>query len=367
MAEEPEEVEEHEGLQMSFLDHLDELRKRLVQSVIAIAIAFSIGFGFSDRIYNFLAVPVKTEAKKARIARETKLLGSDTRIALTQNLKEGDLLQYTFTLDSVIENPKSPTQVETIKIPVGTTIPAKIITKDGKLTAVLAQNWILGKTVIPQDRELAQVLGEAAALPGFDVRDDLVITKVGGAFTLYMTVAMYTAVALAIPFLLYQLWAFIAPGLYQHEKKYVIPVLTMGTLLFIIGATFAYKIAFPAACNFLLGWQDGFQTLLNAEDYLDLILIMMLGLGVAFQIPTISFILGRIGLITPKMLLRWWRHAVVLIVILAAIITPTPDPTNLMIFTVPMWALYFLSVGIVWMFGKPRKSDEEVGELATNE
>ncbi len=367
MAEEPEEVEEHEGLQMSFLDHLDELRKRLVQSVIAIAIAFSIGFGFSDRIYNFLAVPVKTEAKKARIARETKLLGSDTRTALTQNLKEGDLLQYTFTLDSVIENPKSPTQVETIKIPVGTTIPAKIITKDGKLTAVLAQNWILGKTVIPQDRELAQVLGEAAALPGFDVRDDLVITKVGGAFTLYMTVAMYTAVALAIPFLLYQLWAFVAPGLYQHEKKYVIPVLTMGTLLFIIGATFAYKIAFPAACNFLLGWQDGFQTLLNAEDYLDLILIMMLGLGVAFQIPTISFILGRIGLITPKMLLRWWRHAVVLIVILAAIITPTPDPTNLMIFTVPMWALYFLSVGIVWMFGKPRKSDEEVGELATNE
>jgi sec-independent protein translocase protein TatC len=358
MAEEPEEIEEHEGLQMSFLDHLDELRKRLIQSVLAIAIAFAVGFGFADRIYEFLAVPVKTEAKKYRIARETKLMGQDTRAALTQNLKEGEMLQYTFAIDSVIDK---------VKVPAGTSIQAKIINKDGKLVAALAQNWILGKTVIPKDRELIEVLGEAAVLPGFDVRDELVITRVGGAFTLTMTVALYTAIALAIPFLLYQIWAFVSPGLYQHEKKYVIPVLTMGTLLFIIGATFAYKIAFPAACNFLLGWQEGFQSLLNAEDYLDLILIMMLGFGIAFQIPTLSFILGRVGLITPKMLLRWWRHAVVLIVIIAAIITPTPDPTNLMIFTVPMWALYFLSVGIVWMFGKPRKSDEEVGELATNE
>jgi sec-independent protein translocase protein TatC len=365
MAEEPEETEDHEGLQMSFLDHLDELRKRLVQSVIAIALAFAIGFYFSDRIYNFLAVPVKTEARKARLAREAKLLGLDTpdavaqkRDALTKDLKEGETLQYTFAMDSVIDNNK---------IPAGTTIPARIINKDGQLTAVLAQNWILGKIIIKQDRELAEVLGQAAPLPGFDVRDDLVITKVGGAFTLYMTVALYTAIALAIPFLLYQLWAFVAPGLYQHEKKYVIPVLTMGTLLFIVGATFAYKIAFPAACNFLLSWQEGFQSLLNAEDYLDLILIMMLGLGLVFQIPTVSFILGRIGLITPKLLLRWWRHAVVIIVIIAAIITPTPDATTLMIFAVPMWALYFLSVGIVWMFGKPRKSDEEVGELATNE
>ncbi len=358
MTDEIEDKEEHEGLQMSFLDHLDELRKRLIQSAIAIAIAFAIGFGFSDRIYEFLAVPVKTEARKARLSREAKLLGPDTREALTQNLKEGGTVQYTFAMDSVIEN---------VKVPAGTSIQAKIVNQNGKLTALLAQTWVLGKTVIAQDRELVEVLGEASALPGFDVRDDLVITKVGGAFTLYMTVALYTAIALAVPFLLYQIWAFVSPGLYQHEKKYMFPVLTMGSLLFIAGATFAYKIAFPAACNFLLGWQEGFQSLLNAEDYLDLILIMMLGLGVVFQIPTLSFILGRLGLITPKLLLRWWRHAVVLIVIIAAIITPTPDAQTLMIFAVPMWALYFLSIGIVWLFGKPRKSDEEVRELATNE
>lgn len=358
MADEIDETESHEGLQMSFLDHLDELRKRLIQSALAIAIAFAVGFGFSDRIYNFLAVPVKAEARKARLAREAKLMGPDTRAALTQNLKEGETLQYTFAMDSMIEN---------VKVPAGTTIPAKIINKDGKLTAVLATNWLLGKTVLPAGKVVTEVLGEATALPGFDMRDELVLTKVAGGFTLYMQVALYAAIALAIPFLIYQIWAFVAPGLYQHEKKYVFPVIGMGSILFIIGAVFAYKIAFPLACSFLLGWQEGFQTLLNAEEYLDLILFLMLGLGLVFQIPTISFILGRVGLITPKMLIRWWRHAIVVIVIVAAIATPTPDAYNLMVVAIPMWLLYFLSILIVWLFGKPRRTDEEVGDLATNE
>jgi sec-independent protein translocase protein TatC len=123
---------------------------------------------------------------------------------------------------------------------------------------------------------------------------------------------------------------------------------------------FAYKIAFPMACSFLLSWQDGFQTLLNAEEYLDLILFLMLGLGFAFQIPTISFILGRIGLITPKFLLRYWRHAVIIIFVVAAIATPTPDMNNLMIVAIPMCLLYLLSIVIVWLFGKKRRSDQEV-------
>jgi sec-independent protein translocase protein TatC len=128
-------------LRMSFLEHLDELRKRLIYCAIAVGIAFFVGFGFSEQIYDFLSIPVKVEAKKARLAREEKLLGPDTRRALTQNLKEGDTLQYTFALDAVIEN---------VKVPAGTTIPVRIVNKNGKITAVMASNWILGKTVIPQ-------------------------------------------------------------------------------------------------------------------------------------------------------------------------------------------------------------------------
>jgi sec-independent protein translocase protein TatC len=338
-------------LKMSFLEHLDELRKRLIYCGIAVGIAFFVGFAFSGQIYEFLSIPVKVEAKKARLAREEKLLGPDTRRVLTQNLKEGDTLQYTFALDAVIEN---------VKVPAGTTIPVRIVNKSGKITAVMALNWILGKTVIPQGREIIEVLGEAAVLPGFDIRDELVLTKVSGGFTLRMQVAIYAAIALAVPFLLYQILAFVSPGLYQHEKKYIFPVIGMGSILFILGAVFAYKIAFPMACSFLLGWQEGFQTLLNAEEYLDLILFLMLGLGFVFQIPTVSFILGRIGLLTPQFLLRYWRHAIVSIVIVAAIATPTPDAYNLMVVAIPMCLLYLLSIAIVWLFGKKRRSDLEV-------
>ena len=112
----------------------------------------------------------------------------------------------------------------------------------------------------------------------------------------------------------------------------------------------------------MLEWQTdgGFRTLLDAEDYFNLIIMIMLGLGIVFQIPTLAFLLGRIGLITPRMMLKVWRHAIVIIAIIAAIATPTPDWFNMMVFMLPMLGLYFLSVGIVWLFGKPRRTDAEV-------
>ena len=353
MAEEPEEQEE--GLQMSFLDHLDELRKRLIYSAIGVSVAFALCFALSDRIFNFLAVPVKAEARKARLAREAKLLGKNTREEFVKTLNDGDIVRYTCVLDSYFAGSK---------VPAGTTINVKINKKNDRFVASLAEPWILGKTAIAADTEVPEVLGEAAMPPGFDTRDELVINRVAGGFSLYMQVAMYAAIAFAIPFLLYQIWAFVAPGLYHHEKKYIFPVMFAGTILFVIGAAFAYLIAFPSACNFLLGWQEGFQTLLTAEDYLDLILLMMLGFGAVFQIPTITFILGRIGLVTASGLLRYWRHAIVVILIIAAVVTPTPDPVNMMIMATPMLVLYFLSVGVVWLFGKPRKTDEEVAFAA---
>jgi sec-independent protein translocase protein TatC len=135
----------------------------------------------------------------------------------------------------------------------------------------------------------------------------------------------------------------------------------MSTFFFVAGVSFAYTIAFPAVCDYMLGlaMKGGFRTLLDAEDYLDLIIMIMLGLGVVFQIPTISFILGRIGLLTARMMIKSWRYAIVGIAILAAVLTPTPDAFNMMMFALPMLALYFLSILIVWLFGKPRQSDRE--------
>lgn len=350
-----------EGLQMSFLDHLDELRVRIIHSVVGIAICFALCFLFAKQIYDFLEVPVKQQLRKARIEEHKKnaaKLEAEKKLgAQLTELKEGEVLNYTFTQETALGG---------LRIQQGTTIPVKAVLLDGHLTLVLERRWAVGNAVIPEGKPIMAIVkeGESANIYGED--DKLVLRGVTSAFMLYMQVALYTGIALAIPFLLYQLWAFISPGLYQHEKKYITPVLTMAAVFFALGASFAYKIAFPAACEYLLAWQTdgGFRTLLDAEDYFNLIIMIMLGLGLVFQIPTIAFLLGRIGLVTPGMMLRVWRQAIVAIAIIAAVLTPTPDYFNMLIFMAPMLGLYFLSIGIVWAFGKPRRTDAEAAEDA---
>ncbi len=343
------EHEEQEGLQMSFLDHLDELRQRLIRCVIAIAVAFSLCFAFSDRIFNFLAVPVKREMCNAQRARQAAYGQSNI-----DSLKDGEIVQYSFA---------QQTAVNGVPIPPGTTIRAKVATKAGKKALILADTWSVGKNTIAAETPISEIVNDSS-LVGCG---ELILLGVASGFTLYMRVALYIGIGLAIPFLLYQIWAFISPGLYKHEKRYAVPVLTMTGIFFIAGAAFAYYVAFPAACNYLLGLQSsgGFQTMPDAEQYFDLIILIMIGLGIVFQIPTLAFLLGRIGLVTPKMMLKAWRYAVVIIAIVSAVLTPTADAFNMIVFAAPMLVLYFLSVGIVWFFGKQRRTDEEVTALAT--
>jgi len=340
-------LEEQDGLQMSFLDHLDELRSRLIYSVAAIAIAFAICFYFSDRIYNFLAGPVKVQLQKA----SRKQKGASGQINFNQ-LNEGEVVDYSFPQETVING---------ARIAIGSTVPVKKITKDNEPRLVLARPLIVGGQPIAPDTSINDILkqGESRIIYD-DVTDRLIVSSLTSPFMIYIQVALYAAIAFAIPFLLYQVWAFISPGLYKHEKGYVVPVLVMSTVFFALGATFAYKIAFPTACDFLLGWaaEGGFSTLLNAEEYLNLIIMIMLGLGLVFQIPTIAYILGRIGLLTPRIMLRYWRQAIVVIAIVSAVLTPTTDYVNMLVFAAPMVALYFLSIGIVWIFGKSRRSNE---------
>jgi sec-independent protein translocase protein TatC len=350
------ELDEHEGLQMSFLDHLDELRQRLIYSIAGIGIAFALCFAFSEHIYQFLSVPVTQQLQKARQLKQRQSGGVNL-----DELKEGKEYPYTFTVETAING---------VKVSPGTTVRVKKIVKDNKPALVLAEEWIIGRNKISPDTPLDKIFSEGASRIDYDDENNkLVLRSVTGAFMIYMYVALYAGIALAIPFLFYQVWAFVSPGLYKHEKRYIFPVLAMATVLFTIGASFAYKVAFPAACDYLLGWgtEGGFRMLLDAEAYLNLIIVIMLGLGLVFQIPTISFVLGRIGLITPRMMWRSWRYAVVIIAILSAVLTPTPDAFNMIMFAAPMVTLYFLSIGIVWFFGKPRRTDEEVRALAPNE
>jgi sec-independent protein translocase protein TatC len=175
-------------------------------------------------------------------------------------------------------------------------------------------------------------------------------------FSLYVKVSLYAAFVLSIPFLLWQIWAFVSPGLYRHERAYVTPFILLSTLSFVIGAAFAYKVIFPPAATYLLGLGQDFRLLLKADDYFDFIILVMLAMGVVFQMPAISYVLSRIGIISARFLLRTWKTALIVILIAAAVLSPTNDIPNMALFAAPMVLLYLVSIFIAWIFGKPRRA-----------
>jgi sec-independent protein translocase protein TatC len=155
--------------------------------------------------------------------------------------------------------------------------------------------------------------------------------------------------------LLWQVWGFISPALYKHERAYVTPFIGLSTISFVLGAAFAYYILFPPAARYLLGLGGDFQLLLRATDYFDFITLIMLAMGIIFQMPAISYVLSRIGIISAEFLIKSWKIAFIVILIVAAIVSPTADIPNMMLFAAPMVALYMLSILISWFFGRRRQ------------
>ncbi|HEY0729632.1 MAG TPA: twin-arginine translocase subunit TatC, partial [Pyrinomonadaceae bacterium] len=175
-------------------------------------------------------------------------------------------------------------------------------------------------------------------------------------FSLYIKVSLYMAICVSVPFLLFQIWGFVAPGLYPHERAYVTPFILLSSISFVLGAAFAYYILFPPAAKDLLGLGSDFRLLLKADEYFDFIIIVMLGMGVVFQMPAITYVLARIGLVTAGFLVRVWKTAMIVIMISAAVLSPTSDVPNMLLFAAPMIVLYVVSIFVAWIFNKPRTS-----------
>ena len=243
-----EENELETSAKMSFLDHLEELRHRLIVSLSAVAIGFLVCWAYSGQIYNFLAVPI------------------------TQHLNGRKL---------VFTNPTDP-------------------------------------------------------------------------FTIYMKVALIAGIFLTSPIVLWQVWLFISPGLYAREKKFALPFIFSSTLLFLLGGAFAYKIAFPMSLKFLLSVGQSFEAMVTINEYLDLALAVILGCGIIFEIQILIFFLSIFGIVSAGFLLKNLRYAILVIFIVAAIITPTTDIPNMMVFAMPMLLLYMVGIVIAWIFGKKR-------------
>jgi sec-independent protein translocase protein TatC len=210
-----------------------------------------------------------------------------------------------------------------------------------------------GNTVIPKGVRLpVDFTSLPQAFAG--INDKLIITTALEPFSLYIKVSLYAALCLSVPFLLWQIWAFVSPGLYPHERGYVTPFIALSSISFVLGAMFAYYVIFPPAAKYLLGLGQDFRLLLKADDYFDFIIIVMLGMGVVFQMPAVSYVLSRIGLLTAGFLVRSWKTAAIVILIAAALLSPTSDIPNMLLFAAPMLVLYIVSIFIAWIFNKPR-------------
>src|SRR5215813_2063679 len=342
----PKGKEEELGGQMSFLEHLDELRRRLIRSVIFVFVACSACWFVSDRIYNFLAIPVERALAEAQ-RREAPVAGINGQqtISSLSTLKEGDVGRYVFPEETKIGNSI---------IPVGASVMARV-TKDsqGHLGLFSDEALYAGNAVLPKGIRLP-VDFSSLPQPYVGINDKLIVTSALEPFSLYVKVSLYAAISLSVPFLLWQIWGFVSPGLYPHERAYVTPFIALSSISFVLGAIFAYKIIFPPAARYLLGLGQDFRLLLKADDYFDFIIIVMLGMGVVFQMPAVTYVLARIGLVTAGFLVRVWRVSLIVILIAAAVLSPTNDIPNMLLFAAPMLVLYVVSIFVAWIFGKPR-------------
>ena len=168
-------------------------------------------------------------------------------------------------------------------------------------------------------------------------------------FNLYLKVAFLAGLFVTSPFVLYQVWLFISPGLYRNEKRYVLPFMFSTVFLFLAGGLFAYKMVYPAALNFLIDYGKQFQPMITIGEYTDLFLTIMLGMGVIFEMPILVFFLSMMGIVSPRWMWHNVRYSILVIFIIAAILTPTTDILNMCLFAAPMVGLYILSIGVAWM------------------
>lgn len=180
----------------------------------------------------------------------------------------------------------------------------------------------------------------------------LAFTGLIDPFMLYIKVALLAGIFLASPVVLWQVWLFIAPGLYRHERRIAVPFLLTTTFFFVAGGYFGYKVAFPMVCRFLLEVGSEFRQVITVREYFSMASKVILGMGLVFELPVLILFLARLGVVSHTFLLRQFRFAVLGIFVVAAVITPTPDIATQSVFAVPMIALYLLGVGVAWLFGR---------------
>ncbi len=186
----------------------------------------------------------------------------------------------------------------------------------------------------------------------------LIYTDPSEAFMLQIKIALIAGLIVASPLVFGQVWLFIAPGLYSHEKRYAIPFIVMSSFFFLLGAAFSHYVVFPIVWRFFVGFTNDFLTFTpKVEPAFAMYLRLILALGITFQLPTLVLFLARMGMITPRFMIRNFKYAVLIIILAAAVLSPDGGGVGLFAMAGPVILLYILSIGLAWMFGKKKSRD----------
>ncbi len=209
-------------------------------------------------------------------------------------------------------------------------------------------NFLLNFLTLPNDR-----LTEPA---------ELIFLKPTGMLVVRMEIALAVGLIASLPVIIYQLWNFVSPGLHKHEKKYVIPSIIFTTFCFLLGSLFAYTILIPTVLPFLFGMgTDTIQAKININEYMSFVLRLILIAGLIFELPVLSFLLSRLGLLTPSFMRKYRRYSIVLFFIFSAIVTP-PDPLSQSMMAVPLVLLYEISIWICVIGYRKKQAVEKAWE-----
>jgi len=216
---------------------------------------------------------------------------------------------------------------------------------------VRALFWLLGGTLV--GLPFSQYMIDWLAKPVTRLGYELVFTAPAEAFWVQMKVGLIAGVFISAPGILWQVWAFVAPGLHQHEKKYAAPFVIVGSLLFILGGAFSLFVVTPYAINFLLSYaRPGLKPMISIENHIDFLLKFTLAFGAVFELPLLITLAARMGLVTAKMLAKNRKYAVLGAFIIGAVLTPTPDAFNQTLMAGPLILLYEVGIVCARIFGR---------------
>ena len=193
------------------------------------------------------------------------------------------------------------------------------------------------------------------ALANHHMDQKLVYLNPTDPFNMYLKISFLAGIFVASPFVLYQVWAFIAPALYRNERRYVLPFMISTVGLFLAGGLFGYKLVYPSALDFLITFSGQFTPMITIGEYTNLFLTIIAGLGIVFEMPILVFFLALVGILSAGWMWSNFRYSILVIFIIAAIITPTTDIMNMCIFAAPMIGLYLVSIGIAWFVHPARR------------